>query len=237
MRRFLTSVLLMGVGGMGLWADIVPTGVLPGVGGVAAVPTGGGVDPMYTFSDLAGDVGTVDLNLAPTSLGDGSYLAISGSLDLTGTSNPTDLPLGTYALETLNPSPGSYWAISPLGAFSADNLVYTNDEAGTGTAVYETGSSLPPYYVPISNPSYLTNGGLMFDGTVSINSVTTPIEINIFGIGGGNYEFYEGLGAGNYPIQQASGGTYAMPEPSSFALLAMMAALTLLPVALRRKAS
>jgi hypothetical protein len=205
MRRFLAILIFMSLAALGLWADMVPS---PGLGGTVAVPIGGGVDPAYVFSG-SGYSGQVFLTLQSTGLADGSSLATSGTLDLT-ISPSLAVPTGSYELEAFSQQSDPSlpdWGYSLTGAFSADNLVYPDGYAAVGD--YETGALLP-YYVSITDPSYLTNGGLVFDRMVG----SQLLEINIFAAGSGGYEFYAGWGAGNYPIADSDGSGVFRPDPS-----------------------
>jgi hypothetical protein len=163
----------------------------------------GGADPQFTFtfSDLFGDTAHGTLSAIDSGLGDGSLLVTSGSLIVT-TSADGNGSVGTYSLIAIGPGV----TLSPSGLFIVDDLIYPNNNAASGV---NPGIS--------TNPSYLTNFGLLFGppGTGSQD------EINIWGNGGGDYAFYSEKG-GSYNIQVGSGGIFNLtpvPEPASVSLL------------------
>ncbi len=209
-------------------ADLAP----PGSTGDVLVGTGPvGTDPQYnfTFSNIsAGDAGYGTLWAVPSGLGDGSMWAMSGSFTLTSSSNGTGL--GTYVLLSFGPG----ISVSPSTLFGVDNLIYPANDAASGA--HNSGS---PFGAIISNPSYLTNYGLLFgpgSGTTGSQS-----EINIWGNGGGDYAFGSEKN-GIYNIQDYSGGTFtfsvaiaSVPEPSSLTVVLGIGALVLGVYSWRRR--
>jgi hypothetical protein len=170
-------------------------------GGGGRLP--GGPDPLFTFTftDLAGDVGNGTLSAIDSGLGDGSLLVTSGTLNLTSSSDG-NASVGTYSLIAVGPAITG----SPSGLFAVDDLIYPNNDAANGVSP-NIGS----------NPSYLTNWGLLFGHPGS----GSQDEINIWGNGNGDYAFGSEMG-GNYNILQLSGGTFTLtpvPEPTSLCLL------------------
>jgi hypothetical protein len=197
--------LLVGVVGQ------APAGMVPPSKGPGPGP--GGNDPQYsfTFSDPQGDVGHGTLIAVPSGQGDDSLWAVSGSLILTSSSDG-NASVGTYSLLSIGPAP----TFSPSLFFVVDNLIYPANDAASGT--HNAG-------IGITNPSYLSNLGLLFGqpGTGSQD------EINIWGNGGGDYAFGSEKG-GVLTISDLAGGSFtltaviAAPEPASLTLLGLGAA-------------
>lgn len=133
-------------------------------------------------ADTAGDAGTITLQCEPSGLGDGSIWPPSGSLTITSSSDPADMPLGSYPL-IATAAPSATPSNNVPGGFIYDNLFYPSNSA-------------------LGGDSYLTTNGLLFgDGN--------QIEINVWGNGGGDYAFYEAVGA-YYPIQLNSGASLSV---------------------------
>jgi PEP-CTERM motif len=186
---------------------------LIGTGGVVTPSASGhlgGEDPLFqlTYNDGT-ELIVASLNTTPSGLGDGSYLATSGILTVTGGSLPGVYPL----IPSLNP-PNIF--TSPLGAFFADNLVYPNNNAGSGFNNGADGTAV------ISNPSFFDNLGLLFGSGGNI-------EINFWGNGGGSYSFYEYISDQGYVYTNTGNGSGGggsapptvapVPEPASLAML------------------
>ncbi len=156
--------------------------------------------PMYSFNysdgtnTASGTVTTVD-----SGLGDGSLLATSGTLTVT-----SGAATGVYSLIPEGPAV----SLSPSGAFLVDDLIYPNNNAASG---------VNPAIG--SNPSFLTNWGLLFGGA--------GLEINIFGNGGGDYAFLAfSTNTGGFPVFQGSGGAFSLtatPEPTTLAVFGALA--------------
>jgi hypothetical protein len=186
-------------------ASPIRAGEVSGAGsGAGGSP--GGADPSFTFaySDPSGDIATGTLSATPSVLGHGSLWSLSGTLDVTSSSDG-GAAVGTYSLLAVV-GPGQ--SLSPSGLFYADNVIYPGNNAASGI---NPGIG--------SNPSYLTNWGLLFGppGTGS------QAEVNIYGNGSSDYGFYSEAG-GSYNVQTGSGGTFTLtavpvPEPASLTLL------------------
>jgi len=161
----------------------------------SAPPTGGtylpgGADPSFTFNyrDAAGDVGYGTLNTVASGLGDGSFLATSGSFTLIGSADG-NASTGTYALIPEGPAV----SISPSGQFIVDDLIYPDNNAASG---------VNPAIG--SNPSFLTYYGLLF-GQPGTGPAT---EINLWGTGSGNYTLYAFTNGSGYNIAQSSSSAF-----------------------------
>jgi hypothetical protein len=200
MRRatLVLAALALLFGGVGqAKAGLYTGGNLPSAPGSPSGP-----DPMYTFT-LSGPVtGYGTLTSVPNGLGDDGLWATGVSLTLTNTAYA-----GEWNLITTGPNVET----SPDGGFVVDNLIYPNNDAGSGANNNSSGGGSA-----ISSPSYLDNYGLLF-------GVTNGVEINIWGNGGGDYAAYVyDPSLGNYAVTQGSGETFslsAVPEPASLTLL------------------
>ena len=168
------------------------------------------MDPEFTFTfSGGGSSGFGVLSAVNSGLGDGSLHVIAGSLTVTSSSDG-NASVGTYTL--LPAGPGI--TTSPSGAFLVDNLIYPANNAFSG---------VNPGFG--SNPSFLTNFGLLF-GPPSTGSQQ---EINIWGNGNGDFAFF--TFNNGYNIQTGSGVTFTLapvPEPSG---LVVFGAATLAGVA------
>jgi hypothetical protein len=153
----------------------------------------------FTYSDPFGNAGYGTLNSMDSGLGDGSLFVTSGTLTVT-----SGAIAGDYTLIPAGPSP----SISPEGAFIVDNLIYPSNNAGDGV---NPGFS----YGFTSGPSYLTVFGLLFGNGAGE-------EINIWGIGNNDYDFYGYSPSGGYN-PAVTGGEFtlsaATPEPAGLTLL------------------
>jgi len=164
----------------------------------------------FTYSDSSGDAAYGQLTVQPSGLGDGSVWATSGTIDVTAAGiTPVDgsLVLGSYPLLT-SVSIGTKPTNSPSGKFIADDLLYPANDAG-GDA---------PSSYGISNPSYLSNFGLLFGPSSQTGGQD---EVNIFGNGGGDYGFFTSVGS-NYNVEVRKGGIFTVslvPEPGTLTLL------------------
>jgi hypothetical protein len=118
-----------------------------------------GFEPLFNYSFVIGpDSGYGNLNTMD--LGNGEYLATSGTLNVT-----SGQEVGMYSLY-----PGGPTEIdSPDGYFLYDNVLYPSVDPG------------------------VDNGGLLFTGN--------GLEINIFGDGPDDYQFYANSGYNNYGTQ------------------------------------
>jgi hypothetical protein len=182
-------------------------------GGLAAPSgtpgVGGSPDPFLSFAfvDSSGDVGFGSLNAINSGLGDGSLWAVSGSLTMTGGALAGD----NFSLLGAGPGVTAIGSTNPGIGWVVDNLVYLNDDAGNSVNNGQGGLA------SISNPSYLTNGGLLFG--------SGSTEVNIFGNGNGDYAFLYTTPSGFFG--PASGGKFVaaavVPEPSSLTLLGLSA--------------
>lgn len=126
--------------------------------------------------------------------------ADGGGFDILSFAGTIDGALVTLAGTPLNPGPGG--ALSPLGAFNYNNILY---EGSASTDVLDTYGILVSF------------------------TATPGLEGNIWGNGGTSYSYYTGTGGGSYPI---SDGDVVftivaaddppgdpVPEPMTFALL------------------
>jgi hypothetical protein len=178
----------------------------------------------FTYSDGSGNAGYGTLVATASGLGDGSLLVTSGSLTLTSSSvgggTGTYSLIPTAGLVPYPPAPPAAY-YSPSGLFAVDDLIYPANNAASGV---NPGIG--------SNPSYLTLYGLLF-GPPGTGSQT---EINIWGIGGGDYAIYSEIG-GSYNIQTGSGGSFeltAAPAPNGLALCGL-SGFVFLGVLIRRR--
>jgi len=151
--------------------------------------------PMFNLSfNINGNEGNA--TLATDDLGGGTFLATSGTLNVT-----TGAATGTYSLIPVaglpvggacSGNPGT--VLSPLGAFCFDNLLF-----------------------PSADP-LLDSGGLVFQGG--------GVEVNIWGNAPDNYSFYASNAASGYFVQDNLItprwiSLMQVPEPASLALLAI----------------
>lgn len=180
---------------------------------------GGPGDPTYafTYSDNSGNAGFGEVNAVPAGLGDDGLWAVSGSLTVT-----SGAEVGTYSLLSVGPGITVLPSTTPGITWFVDNLIYPANDAGNGAN--NTGA----YGFPvIHNPSYLDVYGLFFGAGST--------QINIFGNGGGDYEFTWTTPGGSGGA--TTGGRFSLtpvPEPASLTLLGLGAA-GLLGVAWRRR--
>lgn len=149
----------------------------------------------FTFS-IDGETGYG--SLSTTSIGNGAYLANSGTMTVVtgsdqGTYSLIPITAGTIgqALQSLDPAlpAAQYDYISPTGAFDYDNILY-----------------------PDSDPT-VDEYSLLFGGA-------NNFEINIWGNSANNYTFYDSNG-NDFTAANSSVALKA-PEPSAVLLLAAM---------------
>jgi hypothetical protein len=207
MKRFLMIVASLAI----LSFSVRPASAAAISGGPPAPPgvpgVGGSPDPFlnFAFVDSSGDVGFGSLNAVNSGLGDGSLWALSGSLTITGGALAGD----TLSLVSAGPGVTTLASTFPGEDWIVDNLVYLNNDAGNSVNNGQDGLGF------ISNPSFLTNGGLLFE--------SGSTEVNIYGNGNGDYAFLYTTPSGIFG--SASGGQFIaaafVPEPSSMTLLGL----------------
>lgn len=157
----------------------------------------------FTYTDGTGNAAHGTVTAVDSGLGDGSLHAISGTLTVTSSADGNG-SVGTYSLLSIGPNVTT----SPAGAFIVDNLIYPNNNAGNGV---NSGG--------ITNPSFLTNWGLLF-GQPGTGSQT---EVNFWGNGNGDYALFT-FNSSGYNIQQGGGGSFSVtlvPEPTTLAVFGM----------------